>query len=149
MSITNHLSLVDAKPTDIPHLLLWDTPNDLEINQLLFNNNAQKISYRDNLLSRINNKHKFLILHENLGQELEAIKQICESATKPVILLTDLDILITYLYTQPDAPISLFWQKLEYMRHLQSILWILLPSKLSPPNWNKRHLQSVVSHRPN
>ena len=148
MSIINY-SLTDAQPTDIPHLLLWDTPNDWEINQLLFNNNAQKISYRDNLLSRINNKQKFLILHENLDQELEAIKKICESATKPVILLTDLDILITYLYTQPDAPISLFWQKLEYMRHLQSILWILLPSKLSPPDWNKRHLKSVVSDRPN
>ncbi|OIP72762.1 MAG: hypothetical protein AUK43_02010 [Oscillatoriales cyanobacterium CG2_30_40_61] len=149
MSIINHLYLKDAKPTDIPHLLLWDTPNDLEINQLLFNNNAQQISYRDNLLGRIKKKQKFLMLHENLDQELEAIKQICEYATKPVILLTDLDILITYLYTQPDSPISLFWKQLEYMRHLQSILWILLPSKLSPPNWNKRHLESVVSDGPN
>ncbi|WP_016950627.1 hypothetical protein [Anabaena sp. PCC 7108] len=53
MSTINNLSLQDAKPTDKPHLLLWDNPNDLEITQLLFKNNAQLVSYRNNLLSRV------------------------------------------------------------------------------------------------
>ena len=39
MLTINNLSLKDAKPTDSPHLLLWDNPNDLEIQQILFNNN--------------------------------------------------------------------------------------------------------------
>lgn len=132
--------LKDVKPTDYPHFLLWDTPNDLELNQLMYQNNAQLVSYRENLLSRINLNSRFLILHERLDQELEAIKQICQSATKPVVLLKDLDILITYLYVQHQPPISLFWKKLVDMRHLQSILWIILPNQLSPPNLNENYI---------
>lgn len=148
MSIIDNLSLEDAIPTDKPHLLLWDTPNDFEMSNLVFKNNAQLISYRQNLLGRTSDKQKFLMLNKKLAQELDAIRLICESAIKPVVLLTDLDILITYLYSQPESPISLFWKKLEYMRHLQSILWILLPSKLSPPDWNKKYIKSVVELDP-
>lgn len=143
MLTINNLSLQDAKPTDSPHLLLWDNPNDLEIQQILFNNNAQLVSYRDNLLSRVNSKQKFLILNENLGQELDAIKQISADATKPIILLKDLDILISYLYSKQQSPISLFWRKLADMRHLKSILWILLPSQPHPINWGQKRIMIV------
>jgi hypothetical protein len=143
MLMIDNISLQNTKPTDCPHLLLWDTPNDFEITQLLFKNHAEKISYRQNLLTRINNKQKFLMLDKKLDQELETIKQMCENATKPVVLLTELDILITYLYSQPQSPINLFWKKLEYMRHLPTILWILIPHKLTPPNWNKKRLISI------
>lgn len=143
MSTINNLSLQDAKPTDYPHLLLWDNPNDSEISQLIFKNNAEIISYCDNLLNRINNKQEFLILNEKLDEELDAIKQIAANATKPIVLLKDLDILITYLYSKPQSPLSLFWQKLQDIRHLQTILWILLPTKLSPPNWDKKRIQNI------
>ncbi|BAZ87947.1 MULTISPECIES: hypothetical protein [Nostocales] len=143
MLTINDLSLQDAKPTDSPHLLLWDNPNDLEIQQILFNNNAQLVSYRDNLLIRVKPQQKFLSFQDKLGQELEVLKKICTDTTKPIILLKDMDILITYLYSYPQSPLSLFWNNLANMRHLQSILWIILPSKLNPPNWNINRFQQI------
>jgi hypothetical protein len=139
----NNLFLQDAKPTDKPHLLLWDNPDNLEVTQLLFKNNAQLVSYRDNLLSRINSNGKSLTLHQKLDQELDAIKQIPAAATKPIVLLKDLDILITYLYTKPKSPIDLFWEKMADMRHLQSILWILLPTQPHPINWDQKRITIV------
>lgn len=41
MVTINNLSLTEAKPTDYPHLLLWNYEHEAEINQLAFNNNAQ------------------------------------------------------------------------------------------------------------
>jgi hypothetical protein len=143
MLTINNLSLQDAKPTDSPHLLLWDNPHNLEIQHILFNNNAQLVSYRDNLLSRVNSKSPFLILDKKLGEELDAIKQISADATKPIVLLKDLDILITYLYSQPQAPISLFWKKLGDMRHLESSLWIILPTQLKPQDWDKKRIHLI------
>jgi hypothetical protein len=143
MLAINNLSLKDAKPTDSPHLLLWDNPNDLEIQHILFNNNAQLISYRDNLLSRIKPQQKFLSFQDKLWQELEEIKKFSTDTTKPIVLLKDMDILITYLYSYPQSPLSLFWNNLANMRHLQSILWIILPTKLNPPTWNINRFQKV------
>ncbi|MTJ07070.1 hypothetical protein [Anabaena sp. UHCC 0204] len=143
MLTINNLYLKDAKPTDSPHLLLWDNPNGLEIQQILFNNNAQLISYRDNLLSRIKPQQKFLSFQDKLGQELEEIKKFSTDTTKPIVLLKDMDILITYLYSYPQSPLSLFWNNLANMRHLQSILWIILPTKLNPPTWNINRFQKV------
>jgi hypothetical protein len=144
MITINDLNLKDTKSTDCPHLLLWDNPNNFEIKQLLFNNNAQLISYRENLLSRIKPQQKFLILHEKLDQELETIKQICRDATKSIVLLKDLDYLITYLYSIPNAPISLFWNKLANMRHLERILWIILPTKLKPSHWQENRIKTIM-----
>ncbi|MBK1989084.1 hypothetical protein A0J48_016320 [Sphaerospermopsis aphanizomenoides BCCUSP55] len=144
MLTINNLSLADAKPTDYPHLLLWNYSHDAEIYQLAFNNNAQIISYRKNLLSRIDSKQKYLIFHENISQELAAIIEICSHANKPIVILKDLEILITYLYSQPSSPLSLFWHKLGNMRHLESILWILLPTQIHPINWNKKRITTIV-----
>ncbi len=146
MQTISSLKLREAKPSDRPHLLLWDTPNDLELYHLAFQNQAQPISYRNNLLSRIT-PSRFLVLHERLDLELAAIKQICASSNKPVVLLEDVDCLITYLNTQPPvAPITLFWKKLKDMRHLESILWIVLPSKLAPENWPETRLGRIMTN---
>ena len=144
MTIINNINLRDAIPTDCPHLLLWDDINDLEINQLLFHNNAELISYRENLLNRLKPQQKFLMLQEKLAEELEAIKQICREVNKPIVLLKDLDYLITYLYSIPNTPISLLWQNLANMRHLEKLLWIILPTKLKPANWNQSRLQIIT-----
>ena len=138
MQTISSLKLREASPRDRPHLLLWDTVNDLELRQLAYRDNAECINYRTHLLSRINPQSRFLALHYQLEQELDAIKAICANTNKPVVLLKDLDCLITYLHVQQESPITLFWQNLFNTRHLESILWIILPSKLTPPNWHER-----------
>lgn len=138
------LRLREAKPSDRPHLLLWDTPNDLELRQLAYRENAERISYRTNLLNRIAAQNSsFLALHMRLDRELNSIKAICAETNKPLVILKDLDRLITYLCVQPESPITLFWQNLFNTRHLESILWILLPSKLTPPNWDENRIQRI------
>ena len=137
------LRLREAKPSDRPHLLLWDTPNDLELRQLAYRDDAECISYRTHLLSRIAPESRFLALHHQLERELDAIRAICASTTKPVVLLKDLDCLITYLDVQQESAITLFWQNLFNTRHLESILWIILPSKLVPPNWHESRIQRI------
>ncbi len=137
------LKLREAQPSDRPHLLLWDTPSDQELKALVYRENASFISYRTHLLNRINTGNSFLTLHLWLERELDAIKAMCANTSNPVVLLKDLDCLITYLRVRPDSPITLFWQNLFYTRHLQSILWILLPSKLTPPNWDDSRILRI------
>jgi hypothetical protein len=141
--LIEELNLRTAKPSDRPHLLLWDTLNDLELRQLAYRENAECISYRTHLLNRIDPSKPFLTLHLWLERELDAIKAICAHTHNPVVLLKDLDCLITYLRVQPESPITLFWQNLFYTRHLESILWIVLPSKLMPPNWDDNRIQRI------
>ena len=129
------LGLPDVKLRDRPHLLIWDTPNDLELRQLAYQDDAEVISYRNNLLSRIPPQSRYLALHHQLEREFAAIRAICANTKKPIVLLKDIDYLITYLHIQPESPITLFWQSLFNTRHLESILWIILPSQLVPPNW--------------
>lgn len=145
MQTLNSLPLRDAKPSDRPHLLLWDSPNQADLEQISFYNHAQRISYRDNLLSRIDDKERFLVLHQYLDRELDAIRTICSKSSHTVVLLEGLDCLITYLYVQPSTPITFFWQKLSNMRHLESILWILLPTKLAPPNWTEKRIFHITT----
>ena len=134
----NDLRLGEARPSDRPHLLLWNNPNDMELRQLAYRNDAECVSYRTDLLSRTAPQNRFLALHYQQDRELNAIKTICASTIKPVVLLKDLDYLITYLRVQDKSPTTLFWQNLFNTRHLESILWIILPSKLALPNWHDR-----------
>lgn len=143
MLTNNILPLKDAKPSDRIHLLLWDDYTELDLKELISYNNAQCISYRENLLSRINPQKKYLMLEQNLDEELTAIKEICSTAIKPVVILKEFDILLTYLYIKPSSPITLFWQKLANLRHLEKILWLILPTQLKPPNWDAKHLQQI------
>lgn len=143
MLTNNILPLKDAKPSDRVHLLLWDNYNELDLKELTFYHNAECISYRENLLSRTNYQKKYLMLEQNLDEELTAIKQICTTAIKPVVIVKEFDILLTYLYIKPSSPITLFWQKLANLRHLDKILWLILPTKLKPPNWEVKYLQQI------
>jgi hypothetical protein len=143
MSIKD-VRLQEVKLRDRPHLLLWDTPNDLELRQLTYRENAECISYRTHLLSRPDLQSSgSLALHCWVERELDAIKAIGTNTNKPVVLLKDLDCLITYLHVQPESPITLFWQNLFNTRHLESILWIILPSQLVPPDWDESRLQRI------
>lgn len=143
MTAFSSLPLRNARPDDRAHLLLWDTPNPTELKYLTLYNGAAQVSYRDNLIQRISPDAKFLTLHHQLDEELDAIRSICEQAVKPVVILEGLDCLITYLNTQPGNHTTLFWSNLENTRKLTRLLWILLPHKLAPQGWPKARLQKI------
>jgi hypothetical protein len=140
MTAIANLPLRYARPSDRAHLLIWDTPNPFELDQITRYNNAQRISYRENLLQRISPNAKFLTLHHQVDEELAAIKSVCDQSAKPVVLLEGLDCLITYLNTQPGDHITLFWSSLENTRKLQRLLWIVLPHKLVLKTWPEARL---------
>lgn len=137
--------LSTARPANQAHLLLWDTPTESDLSQLAFFNNAQRINYRDDLLARIDPGDRFLTLHHYPERELEAIKMICTRAQKPMVLLEGLDCLITYLRTQPQGHVTLFWSTLEKTRKLDALLWILLPIQLAPPSWPSDRLHTLAA----
>ncbi len=137
------LRLWEATPKDSPHLLLWDNPQPEQLRQLAWRENAKLVSYRDELLKRIDPQSRFLALHHQCDRELAAIRALCNHTPEPIILLQDLDCLTAYLSVQPESPITLFWQSLLNTRHLDRILWIILPSQVAPPDWHTHRLQRL------
>jgi hypothetical protein len=145
MTAIANLPLRNARPSDRVHLLLWDTPNQFELDQITRYNNAQRISYRENLIQRINPGDKFLTLHHRVDEELAVLKSICDQSAKTIVLLEGLDCLITYLNIQHGDHITLFWSSLENTRRLQCPLWITLPHKLVPKTWPEARLIRIPS----
>jgi len=143
MTAIASLPLGNARPCDRAHLMLWDTPNPFELDQITRYNNAQRVNYRENLLQRTRPDAKFLTLHHQVEEEMAAIQAICEQTVKPVVLLEGLDCLITYLRVQPGDRTTLFWNSLENTRKLQSLLWIILPHKLAPKTWSETRLTRI------
>ncbi len=142
--ITEDLRLREALPRDSPHILVWDNLNEFELRQLAYREDAEWVSYRTDLLARVSpQKTHYLSLHLWLDRELDSIKTICAETSKPLVILQDLDRLITYLSIQGTDFLSPFWQKLFTTRHLNSILWILLPSSLVPNNWSENRIQRI------
>ncbi|WP_017302749.1 hypothetical protein [Spirulina subsalsa] len=145
MPATPNLLLRNARPDNQIHLLLWDRPLEPQLEHLVFYNNAERVNYRQNLQQRLPKNTRFLTLHLYLERELEALKSICKNSQKSMILLEGLDCLITYLHTQPESSMPLFWHYLKQLRNLETLLWILLPSRLKPPDWPKNRLYSIDS----
>lgn len=143
MPTINSLPLKDAKPTDRPHFLVWDTPSEDALQQIAFYNNAQRVNYRDNLLSRTNAQESFLVLHQQIDREINAIRRICSQCSYPVVILEELDCLVTYLSITSQK--ELFIGRLLNMRQLASLLWILLPTQLVPDNLSQKR-QLRVRH---
>jgi hypothetical protein len=146
MTVIANLLLRDVRPKDRVHLLLWDTPNQFELDQITRYNNAQRISYRENLMQRINPGDNFLTLHHRVEEELAAIKSMCEQSAKTVVLLEGFDCLITYLNTQKGDHITLFWSSLENTRKLKCPMWITLPHKIVPKTWPEARLICIPSN---
>lgn len=145
MTEITSLPLKDARPDNQPHLLIWDNPTKQELWQLAYFNNAEQINYRENLVQRLDPGDKFLNLHYAIDEELGAIKTICKDSPRPVVLLEGLDTLITYLRVKAGGQVTLFWRNLEETRKLESLLWILLPQPLAPPNWPENRILRVTS----
>ncbi|OUL32345.1 hypothetical protein [Nostoc sp. 106C] len=145
MSTISNISLRNARPDDKVHLLLWDTPDENELVRITLRDNALRVNYRENLLQRIHPDESFLALHHDLDRELEAIKSMCCGISQQVVLLENLDCLITYLQVQSRSHITLFWNNLEKTRKLEKLLWILLPHQLAPKNWPEERIQLILS----
>lgn len=137
--------LRDARPDDKIHLLLWDNPDENELVRTASYNNVKRVNYRENLLQRINQGEYFLALHHDLDRELQAIKSMCFGVNEKVILLENLDCLITYLQVHSGSKITLFWNNLEKARKLEKLLWILLPHQLAPKNWAEERIKRISS----
>jgi hypothetical protein len=137
--------LRNARPDNQVHLLLWDTPDENELVKISLYNNALRVNYRENLLQRINPDDRFLALQHNLDGELETIKSMCCGISQEVVLLENLDCLITYLQVQPRSQITLFWKNLEKTRKLEKLLWILLPHQLVPNTWPQERIKQISS----
>ncbi|MFN7465214.1 MAG: hypothetical protein ACK5WL_23615 [Pseudanabaena sp.] len=125
----NQLALDKVELRDRPYLLYTDTLSKTALNQLVFRYTAERVSYREDLIKRHTSTSKsgYLNLQLHSNRELDAIKQICQNATKPIVLLEDLDILLAYLATRPNSPLQLFWRNLAATRQLACPIWILLP----------------------
>jgi hypothetical protein len=145
MTAISNLLLRGVRPNDRVHLLVWNTPNQFELDQITRYNNAQRIIYRENLMQRTNPSDNFLTLHHRVDEELAVLKSICDQSAKTIVLLEGLDCLITYLNTQHGDHITLFWSSLENTRKLQCPLWITLPHKLVPKTWPEDRLIRIPS----
>lgn len=145
MLMNKDLRLREAIPKDIPHLLLWENPEQQELEKVAYWENADLVDYRENLLNRVDSNCRYLNLQRDYRwhQEIENLHQICQQTSKPVVLLIEFDCLVTYLRSKPDSQLSLFWKTLQTTRHLESRLWIVFPPSLSPPNWEAKRIQEI------
>lgn len=141
----SQLALDKVELRDRPYLLYTDKLSKNALNQLVFRYTADRVSYRDDLIKRHTSTSKsgYLNLQLHISREVEAIKQICQNATKSIVLLEDLDILLTYLYTRSNSPLNLFWRNLATTRQLACPLWILLPKTWATEMSDKENLWDV------
>ncbi len=141
----NQLALDKVELRDRPYLLYTDKLSKTELNHLIFRHTADHVSYREDLIKRHTSTSKigYLNLQLHGDRELEAIKQICQNAVKPIVILEDLDILLTYLHTRPNSPINLFWRNLAATRQLACPLWILLPKTWATVMAGKENLWDI------
>lgn len=137
------INLCDAVPTDRPQMLVQTRPGDLRLKRLCLENNAEFVSYRDDLLSRVSRTDRFLALDRNVDRELEAIRTICVNRQGRVIVLDGLDILLTYLRARSPTFSKSFVDRLVSMRQLDGILWVVLPATLVPADWPTYRLRRL------
>jgi hypothetical protein len=137
------INLHDAVPTDRPHLLLQSGPDDFRLRQVCIANNAEYISYRDDLLARISGTERFLVLDRNIDRELDAVRTICAKLQGRVIVLDGLDVVITYLRARSPMFEKIFVHRLLNMRQLDGVLWLALPAALVPEDWPTLRLKCL------
>lgn len=138
-------SLREARPRNQIHLLFWDQPVASELQFLKTYNHAEIHHYSDRLLQRLTPQDKYLHLHHYLDREIEDLRILCESCTQSMILLLDIDLLLTYLRVQPESNMTTFWKNLELLTKLTVPLWLLLPFTLRPAKWPKERSLQIQS----
>lgn len=145
MPTPNNLPIADAKPTDRPHLLVWDTCDEESLEKLRFRHGTYRANYGIDLLKRhdAQSSSNYLFLHKRIDREIQAIRELVATSPNSYIQLEGLDRLITYLATTSCSDLDLFWQKLIDLRQLPKQLWIVLPSSLVPHNWPSNRLHPI------
>lgn len=135
------INLRDAVPTDRPHMLVQSGPDDLRLRRLCVANNAEYVSYREDLLARISAAGRFLVLDRYIHRELDAVRAICAKLQGRVIVLDGLDVVLTYLRARSPIFEQDFVRSLLNMRQLEGVLWVVLPATLVPKDWPTSRLK--------
>ena len=139
--MSDNVQLRSAIPSDQPHLLAWDAADSISVRSLCNAQNADYVNYRDNLLGRTSNADKFLVLDRYVDRELKVIRDLCRKPPSQMLVLHELDVLLAYLESRPGRTINLFWDRLLRTRHLQAVLWIVLPTSCIPSRWPECRIQ--------
>lgn len=143
----NAIPIADAKPSDRPHLLVWDTCDEDGLEKLRFRHGTYRAHYGKDLLTRheAQSSSTYLFLHKRIDREIQALRDLCEASPTRYIQLEGLDRLIAYLASTSSSDLDLFWQKLIDLRQLPKLLWIILPSSLVPAHWPAERLHRLNS----
>lgn len=130
-----------AAPIDRPHLLVCKQPfSAYVLERTRLENDAQIVSYRDDLLQRLEPNENALYLHRKLDRECNALRQLARDTLTPVLIVTDVDILLTNLSAHSHLEAQTFAHRLIWLRQLPCLVWIVLPIALLPPEWPKERL---------
>lgn len=145
MPTLNDIPIADAKPSDRPHLLVWDTCDEDGLEKLRFRHGTYRAHYGKDLINRheAQSSSTYLSLHKRIDREIKAIRDLVATSPTSYIQLEGLDRLITYLAITSTSDLDLFWQKLIDLRQLSHRLWIVLPSSLVPSNWPPDRLHHI------
>jgi hypothetical protein len=143
----NAVPIADAKPSDRPHILVWDTCDEDGLEKLRFRHGTYRAYYAKDLLTRheAQSSSTYLFLHKRIDREIQALRNLCETSPTRYIQLEGLDRLISYLAFTNSSDLDMFWQKLLDLRQLTKLLWIILPSSLVPAYWPDERLYRLDS----
>jgi hypothetical protein len=135
MPTLKDLPIATAKPSDRPHILIWDSFQEEDLERLRFHHGTYRANYRRDLLQRHEAKSssKFLRLDQRVDREIQSIRDLCDASPQSYVQLEECDRLITYLACTGGDSLTVFWQKLIDLRQLPKLLWIILPSSLVSP----------------
>lgn len=145
--IDSALTLRKVDLTDQPHLLAWDLPDTIAVRHLCNEQNADYVNYRDDLLARTRPTDKFLLLDRYIDRELNVFRELCRQSAGRLLLLHEVDVLLAYLQSRPGPTLNVFWDRLLRTRHLNAVLWIVLPSSCIPNRWPEHRVRVVPTAR--
>lgn len=145
MPTLKDLPIATAKPSDRPHILIWDSVQEEDLERLRFHHGTYRANYRRDLLQRHEAKSssKFLRLDQRVDREIQSIRDLCDASPQSYVQLEECDRLITYLACTGGDSLTVFWQKLIDLRQLPKLLWIILPSYLVSPAFPRDRVHRI------
>lgn len=136
-------SLLDAELRDRPNILAWDRADVLSVRQLCSSLNAEYVNYRDDLIVRTRPSERFLVLDRYIDRELDVLRGFCSQTSRRVVVLHELEVLLAYLQSRPGPMLDVFAERLLRIRHLNALLWIVLPSSCVSNRWPEQRVKNV------
>lgn len=137
------VSHLDVELRDRPHLLAWDCADVLSVRQLCSSLSAEYINYRDDLIGRTKPSERFLVLDRYIDRELDVLRRYCSQTSRRVVVLHELDVLLAYLQSRPGPMLDVFLERLLRVRHLDALLWIVLPNSCVPTRWPEQRVKNL------